>query len=72
MMPPHQEGHSCKTPEWPGLKAGGKLDFLRALQTKHLSPEQSSGSYFVRVLDTKERDWEASGTCLCLSPNVSS
>lgn len=35
MMPPHQEGHSCKTPKWPGLKAGGKLDFLRALQTKH-------------------------------------
>lgn len=43
MMPPQQEGHSHKTIEWPGLKAGGKFDFLRALQTKPLGPEWGRG-----------------------------
>lgn len=43
MMPPEQEGHFHKTPKWPGLKAGGKFDFLRALQTKPLNPGQGKG-----------------------------
>lgn len=35
-----QEGYSHKTPKWPGLKADGKFDTFRALQTKSLGSEQ--------------------------------